>query len=102
MNLEELRKDRQKWMTWKNIKPLRDALDTLEDATFEVELDDIVKISSEQKQDVEEVARLMMPWRKGPFEIFDCFIDAEWKSNIKYNLLRKHFNLKDKRVADGV
>ena len=42
----------------------------------------------------------MMPWRKGPFKLFDTFIDAEWQSNIKYNLLRKHFNLKDKRVAD--
>jgi tRNA (mo5U34)-methyltransferase len=42
----------------------------------------------------------MMPWRKGPFEIFDTFIDTEWKSNIKYNLLRKHFDLKDKRVDE--
>jgi len=42
----------------------------------------------------------MMPWRKGPFEIGETFIDTEWKSNIKYNLLRKHFSLKDKRVAD--
>ncbi|NOR57392.1 MAG: tRNA 5-methoxyuridine(34)/uridine 5-oxyacetic acid(34) synthase CmoB [Sulfurimonas sp.] len=100
MNLEDLRKDRQKWMTWKNIKPLREALESLEDDDYEVELGDVVKISGESTQNIEEVARLMMPWRKGPFEIFDCFIDTEWKSNIKYNLLRRHFNLKDKRVAD--
>ncbi len=100
MNLENLRKDRQKWMTWKNIKPLRDALDSLEDGDFRVELGDVVKISGEVIDKVEDVARKMMPWRKGPFEIFDSMIDSEWKSNIKYNLLRKHFNLKDKRVAD--
>jgi tRNA (mo5U34)-methyltransferase len=100
MNLEDLRKDRQKWMTWKNIKPLRNALDSLEDGSFEVELGDVVKISGDAKQNIEEIARLMMPWRKGPFKIFDCYIDSEWKSNIKYNLLRKHFSLKDKRVAD--
>ncbi|WP_294962146.1 tRNA 5-methoxyuridine(34)/uridine 5-oxyacetic acid(34) synthase CmoB [Sulfurimonas sp.] len=100
MNLEDLRKERQKWMTWKNIKPLREALESLEDGLFEVELGDVVKISAKSTQNIEEVARTMMPWRKGPFEVLDCFIDAEWKSNIKYNLLRKHFDLKDKRVAD--
>ncbi|MCW9026862.1 MAG: tRNA 5-methoxyuridine(34)/uridine 5-oxyacetic acid(34) synthase CmoB, partial [Thiovulaceae bacterium] len=42
----------------------------------------------------------MMPWREGPFQLFDTYIDTEWRSNIKYNLLRKHFNLKDRRVAD--
>ena len=100
MNLEDLRKDRQKWMTWKNIKPLRDALDSLEDGSFQVELGDVVKISGKTCDDIEKIAKLMMPWRKGPFELFDTYIDTEWKSNIKYNLLRGHFNLKDKRVAD--
>ncbi len=31
MNLDNLRKERQKWMTWKNILPLRRALEELED-----------------------------------------------------------------------
>ena len=31
MNLDEIRLERQKWMTWKNIKPLREALDSLEE-----------------------------------------------------------------------
>ena len=48
MNLNELRIDRQKWMTWKNIKPLRDAIDTLEDGDFEVELGDTIKISGDK------------------------------------------------------
>ncbi len=100
MNLQEIRKERQKWMTWKNIKPMRDVLETLEDCNFEVELGDEVKISGDITQNIEDLARTMMPWRKGPFKIFECYIDSEWKSNIKYNLLRKHFNLKDKRVAD--
>ncbi|MEA1893559.1 MAG: tRNA 5-methoxyuridine(34)/uridine 5-oxyacetic acid(34) synthase CmoB [Campylobacterota bacterium] len=100
MNLEDLRKDRQKWMTWKNIKPLRDAIDALEETTCSVEFDDVIKVNGSTCDDIEKVARLLMPWRKGPFELFDCFIDAEWKSSIKYNLLRKYFSLKDKRVAD--
>ena len=43
---------------------------------------------------------MMIPWRKGPFRVFDTYIDSEWRSNIKYNLLRKHFDLKNKKVAD--
>ncbi len=100
MNLKDLKEDRQKWMTWKNIKPLREALSLLKDGSFEVELGDVVRISGDKQDDIESIARLMMPWRKGPFEIFNTYIDAEWKSYMKYNLLRKHFDLKDKKVAD--
>lgn len=102
MNIDTLREERQKWMLWKNIAPLREALDSLEDGSWSVEPGDAVKISGNYSDpsEIERVARMMMPWRKGPFEIFDTYIDSEWRSNIKYNLLRKHFNLKDKRVAD--
>ncbi|OHE12448.1 MAG: tRNA 5-methoxyuridine(34)/uridine 5-oxyacetic acid(34) synthase CmoB [Sulfurimonas sp. RIFOXYB2_FULL_37_5] len=102
MNLDTLREERLKWMQWKNIAPLRKALETLEDGAWNIELGDAVAISGDIKNSlhVEHVARMMMPWRKGPFKLFETYIDSEWRSNIKYNLLRKHFNLKDKRVAD--
>ena len=100
MNIQQIKNDRQKWMTWKNIKPLRDALDDLDDLECSIELGDIVKISSNNSYNIEKTARLMMPWRKGPFQIFDTLIDAEWKSDIKYNLLRPYFNLEGKKVAD--
>ncbi|WP_310441248.1 tRNA 5-methoxyuridine(34)/uridine 5-oxyacetic acid(34) synthase CmoB [Sulfurimonas sp.] len=100
MNIKELRQERLKWMEWKNIAPLREVLSSLEDGSWSVELGDAVTVSGNAPKNVEEVARVMMPWRKGPFKLFDVYIDSEWRSNIKYNLLRKHFNLKDKRVAD--
>jgi tRNA (mo5U34)-methyltransferase len=100
MNLNQLREERQKWMTWKNIAPLRTALDSLEEGIWSVELGDIIKVSGDKPSNIKEVAKLLMPWRKGPFELFDMYIDSEWKSNIKYNLLRKHFSLKERRVAD--
>lgn len=100
MNLQELRVERQKWLSWKNIAPLREALKSLEEGYWDVELGDAVTVSGSAPKNIEEVARLMMPWRKGPFKLFDTYIDSEWRSNVKYNLLRKHFNLKDKRVAD--
>ena len=101
MNLEDIRKERQKWMTWKNIAPLRTAIDSLDDVEASIELSDVVSISAKlDEKKIYDTAKLLMPWRKGPFKIGETFIDTEWKSNIKYNLLRKHFNLKDKRVAD--
>jgi len=89
-------------MGWKNIAPLRQALESLKEGTWNVELGDVVKISGDYTtaSEIESVARMMMPWRKGPFKLFDTYIDTEWKSDIKYNLLRKHFDLQDKKVAD--
>jgi len=101
MDIAKIQKERKKWLTWKNIAPLREALESLEDAACEVELGDVVKISgSFDESKVYEVAKKLMPWRKGPFQIGDTYIDSEWKSYVKYNLLRPHFDLKDKRVAD--
>jgi tRNA (mo5U34)-methyltransferase len=103
MDLNVLRGEREKWMTWKNIKPLRDALETLPAVVTTVSLDDVVTLTTQEAVDttqIESVARMMMPWRKGPFDVFGLFIDTEWQSQLKYNLLRPHFNLKDKRVAD--
>ncbi len=102
MDINSIKTERKKWMKWKNIAPLREALANLEDTVCKVTFSDTLQISADSA-DIEKIyktARLMMPWRKGPFDICGVFIDSEWKSNIKYNLLRKHFDLKDKRVAD--
>ncbi len=101
MDIVKIKEERKKWLTWKNIAPLRAALESLEDVPCDVELGDVVKISGKfDEQKIYEVAKKLMPWRKGPFQIGETFIDSEWKSYVKYNLLRPHFDLKDKRVAD--
>ena len=101
MDIKKIQNDRKKWMTWKNIAPLRKALDDLEDVPCKVTLGDIVKISGDfDEKSIYDTAKLLMPWRKGPFEVGETFIDSEWKSDVKYNLLRPHFNLKGKKVAD--
>ena len=106
MDLDALRQERQKWLTWKNIAPLQDAiakLPTLEVA--QIELEHAVSmafeaITAEQEQQLHETARLLMPWRKGPFRISQTFIDSEWQSFIKYDLLEPHFHLEGKVVGD--
>ena len=106
MNLDTLRDERKKWLTWKNIVPYQEAIRALK--TYEdvqVKLGDRVEVripnlSAEDAQQIRETALLMKPWRKGPFQINNLFIDSEWQSQIKYNLLEPHFNIEDKIVGD--
>ena len=105
-SLEKLRQERAKSLNFKNILPLREALLKLPDIKdIKIELGNTVKIDSstitdQQKEDIKNFALSLKPWRKGPFELFGTFIDSEWQSWMKYNLLEPYFDLKDKTVAD--
>jgi tRNA (mo5U34)-methyltransferase len=58
-------------------------------------------ISPEEREQVYKVMRGFMPWRKGPFRVFGIDIDAEWRSERKWNrLLPELPPLADKVVAD--
>jgi tRNA (mo5U34)-methyltransferase len=57
-------------------------------------------LTQEEQEVILQTAKKLIPWRKGPFKVFGLEIDSEWQSNIKYNLIRPFFNLKDKVVAD--
>lgn len=58
--------------------------------------DHIVKIgeadslSVEQKKILLDSLKNMIPWRKGPFEIFGEHLDSEWRSDWKWERLKKH------------
>ncbi|WP_154223397.1 tRNA 5-methoxyuridine(34)/uridine 5-oxyacetic acid(34) synthase CmoB [Marinicella rhabdoformis] len=44
---------------------------------------------------------LLHPWRKGPFQLFDTFIDTEWRSNMKWSRIEPHLpDLSYKSVLD--
>ena len=106
MDLDVLRQERRKWLTWKNIVPYQAAIQALPEYNdVEVSFGDVVDIritnlSSEEAQQIRKTALLMKPWRKGPFRINELFIDSEWQSQIKYNLLEPHFDLEGKVVGD--
>ncbi len=52
-------------------------------------------------QRVESVLRGFMPWRKGPFSIFGIDIDAEWRSERKWNRIVPELpELAGKVIAD--
>jgi len=107
MNLESLREERIKCLNWKNIAPIKEAIDSLKEPIVErYILNDAIEIkldsnySKENLSKIEEVAKTMLPWRKGPFKIDTLFIDTEWRSFIKYSIIEPYFNLKDKIVGD--
>jgi len=106
MENEELKKilnERQQWFEWKNIKPIFLKLKEFKNEKLKVKsvkLNDIIEIESDKNPKIEELAKMLKPWRKGPFKINDLFIDSEWKSYIKFNSLKPHLNLKDKDILD--
>lgn len=109
MDLNEYRKQKAKCVTWKNIQPIYQAVQnakSIQKENIELVLEDWVSIgkrSDLNDQEYElllEACKKLIPWRKGPFRLFDLEIDTEWQSNIKYNLIRPYFDLKDKIVGD--
>lgn len=59
------------------------------------------EISAEDRNLLHRTLCKLMPWRKGPYRIFGIDIDAEWKSNRKWDrILPVLPDLKNKIVAD--
>ncbi|MEM1169875.1 MAG: tRNA 5-methoxyuridine(34)/uridine 5-oxyacetic acid(34) synthase CmoB [Cyanobacteria bacterium P01_H01_bin.35] len=59
------------------------------------------ELSSEQKQRFHQSLQTFCPWKKGPFELFGVTIDAEWRSDWKWQRILPHISsLKNRKVAD--
>ena len=89
-----------KWMKY------IDELPNITVSKFDFTLD-AVTIGDKSDCSIEERAILknnlmkLKPWRKGPFNIFGLFLDAEWQSNMKWNRLTEHIKpLENKLVLD--
>ena len=55
----------------------------------------------DQRQQLETALRGLHPWRKGPFSLFDVFIDTEWRSDWKWRRLAPHIQpLAERTVLD--
>lgn len=58
-------------------------------------------ISAGQQQQVYEALRGLIPWRKGPFQFFDTYINTEWRSDWKWDRVAPHISpLKNRLVLD--
>lgn len=48
-----------------------------------------------------EALKIMIPWRKGPFDVFGIQVDSEWVSSLKWDRVRPHLApLKGRRILD--
>lgn len=67
----------------------------------ELTLDESVRIHIPNfTKEIKEIAVALKPWRKGPFNLNELFIDSEWRSFVKFNILKPYLNLKGKSIAD--
>ncbi len=104
-SLDSIRSERLGWLKHKNVAHIIDEIKTLPDIKANLILGDAVSLdidnaTKELEKKIENIALMLKPWRKGPFRINNLFIDSEWQSFIKYNLLKPHFDIKDKIVGD--
>lgn len=49
-------------------------------------------LTAEQNTQLLKALKTLHPWRKGPFQIFDYFIDTEWRSDWKWQRIAPHMS----------
>jgi len=55
----------------------------------------------QERDQLEEALKGLMPWRKGPFQFSDLALDSEWRSDFKWDRVLPHLtSLKNRRVLD--
>ena len=50
------------------------------------------EISDERLEQLNRSLQQLHPWRKGPYQLFDIFLDTEWRSDWKWNRLAPHID----------
>lgn len=55
----------------------------------------------DHKEQLFNALKALSPWRKGPFQITDVFIDSEWRSDFKWDRVLPHLQkLRGRKVLD--
>lgn len=57
-------------------------------------------LSPEERAELQAGLQGLRPWRKGPFDFFGISVDAEWRSDWKWERLAPHLELVGKRILD--
>lgn len=58
-------------------------------------------INPAQRQTLQQLLECLIPWRKGPYELFGIQIETEWRSDWKWNRIIQHVKpLTGRRVLD--
>ena len=57
-------------------------------------------LCADEKAKLETALRRLVPWRKGPFDLFGVFVDSEWRSHRKWARIAPAVELAGQRVLD--
>ena len=58
-------------------------------------------LSAEQSEQLRKTLLALAPWRKGPYQLFDTFIDTEWRSDWKWQRVSPHISdVKGRKILD--
>ncbi len=89
-----------RWLeAWENLPPAK--TQHLDLNQSHVSIGKKADLTPEQHQHLHRQLKNLMPWRKGPYRLFDITIDTEWRSDWKWDRLAPHIEpLKDKLVLD--
>ena len=78
------------------VKPNRISLDT-----DVVQFGDTAGLDQDDQLILNQTLMALAPWRKGPFQVFNSFIDTEWRSDWKWQRLAPHISdLTDRKILD--
>ncbi|MGM0461847.1 MAG: tRNA 5-methoxyuridine(34)/uridine 5-oxyacetic acid(34) synthase CmoB [Fibrobacterota bacterium] len=58
------------------------------------------KFADGEQENITASLRCFKPWRKGPWQIGDVFVDSEWDSRIKWNRICEKIDLHNRRILD--
>jgi len=58
-------------------------------------------LSDAERHRLKTLLKQLSPWRKGPFDLFGIHVDAEWRSDLKWNRVAPHLpDLAGRRILD--
>lgn len=101
MDVEFIKEAIEKTLKPKDINHIMPQIEALEDIEVESSMDKCIKIDSPSRSsEAIKIAKELKPWRKGPFELFGERIESEWRSYVKFDILRAHIDAKDKDILD--
>lgn len=91
--------DMQRWLdAFLQLPDLKQVTCELNKSAVEFQSDDITPL---QNQQTLAALQGLMPWRKGPFQFFDTFIETEWRSDWKWDRIEPHLApLKGRTILD--
>jgi tRNA (mo5U34)-methyltransferase len=107
--LSKLKDERDNWYNRDSSKDLRDFINSMPDysassinySESSIEIGKREDLNDSEFNLVLEKAKQLIPWRKGPFTLFGELIDAEWRSDFKWERLKEHLDdMQDKKILD--